>query len=191
MGNPKVKGSISNGNSENRDPLDFYETPQEFTRELLRRHKFHAKVWEPAAGKGAISEVLRKAKYTVLSTDVNPLAPGIRPLDFLSATRTGYDIVTNPPFKLMVPFILKAYELCHRKVAMVMPISGLNSSGRYEAVWSKLPVSHIYLAGRYQQVKSARGLISSQYTHIWVVFDKKHSGSARFEWFPNVIYRGE
>ena len=60
MAHPRVKGSIASGTSKDRDKLDFYETPQGFTREMLKRQKFYHKVWEPAAGAGAISDVLRK-----------------------------------------------------------------------------------------------------------------------------------
>lgn len=191
MGTPRVRGSIANGTSKDRDRLDFYETPQGFTREMLRRQHFGNKIWEPAAGAGAISDVLRKQGYEVLATDISPRNRRVRKSDFFEVAHRGFDIVTNPPFKLMTPFIVRGFELCRRKMAVVMPISGLNSSGRFEAIWSKFPVSHIYLAGRYQHVKSERGLISSQYTHIWVIFDKKHRGPTRFEWFPNVVYVGE
>ena len=191
MTEPRVKGSIANGTSTERDPLDFYETPQGFTAELLSRQRFGPKVWEPTAGAGAISSVLTRHGYEVLATDINPQHPTVARADFFTTEHRGYDIVANPPFSLTIPFAVRAFELCHRKLAMVLPISGLNSSSRYQAVWSKFPVSNIYLAGRYQRVKSSRGLISSQYTHIWVIFDKQHRGPPVFEWFPDVIYSGE
>lgn len=195
---PRVKGSIANGTSELRDSLDFYETPQGFTAELLSRQQFHHRVWEPTAGAGAISDVLSQNGYEVLATDINPQHPTVAKADFFDDEHIGplmkkgpMDIVANPPFSLTIPFTVRAFELCHRKLAMVLPISGLNSSSRYQAVWSRLPVSNIYLAGRYQRVKSSRGVIPSQYTHIWVMFDKQHRGPPVFEWFPDVIYSGE
>jgi hypothetical protein len=148
-------------------------------------------VWEPAAGAGAVSDVLRAHGYDVVATDIRPRAPGIAAADFFAVCRSGFDIVTNPPFRLLVPFTLRGFELCHRKMALVMPVSGLNSSRRYQALWSRLPVSRIYLAPRYQVVRSARGLIGSQFTHIWAVFDKGHDGPPIFKWFPDVIYRSK
>jgi hypothetical protein len=190
MPNPKVKGSISNGTSQHRDVDDFYETPSGFTRALLKRQSFYKRIWEPAAGTGAISNVLLAAGYKVLSTDLFPRAEQVSEADFFNTSYKGYDIITNPPFKLLIPFVIRGFKLCHQKLALVMPISGLNSSSRYQAIWSKLPVSNIYLSGRYQKVMSARGLISSQFSHIWVVFDRGHEGPPTFEWLPDVIYSG-
>lgn len=189
MSSPRVKGSISNGTSELRDATDFYETPRSFTAELLNRVQFNSRVWEPGAGAGAIGDVLLERGYDVLETDVLPRHERVIKEDFLTSTRTGMDIVTNPPFKLMVPFAQKAWELCEQKFAFVMPISGLNSSGRYQAIWSKMRVSRIILSGRYQHVMSVRGEIPSQFTHIWAVFDKKHEGPTTFEWLPDVVYK--
>jgi hypothetical protein len=189
MTSPRVKGSIANGTSELRDATDFYETPRSFTVELLKRVQFHSLVWEPGAGAGAIGDVLTANGYDVLETDILPRHERVQEEDFLTATRTGRDIITNPPFKLMVPFAQKAWELCEQKFAFVMPISGLNSSGRYQAIWSRMKVSRIILSGRYQHVMSARGEIPSQFTHIWVVFDKGHEGPTEFEWLPDVVYK--
>lgn len=189
---PAVKGSITNGTSKDRDEHDFYETPQQFTRELLKRCKFHNKVWEPAAGRGAIVEVLEDAEYDVLSTDIVKRGPIVRQRNFLTTDAPcDRDIITNPPFKLLVPFLTHAYKLCHQKFAMVMPISGLNSSKRYQAAWSFMPVSQIILSGRYQHISSYRGMIPSQFTHIWVVVDKGHEGKPTFEWTPDIVYKSE
>ena len=188
MSDPKHKGSICNGTGDKRDATDFYETPSGFTAELLRREKFHHKIWECAAGAGAISKVLHNFGYQVLSTDLEPRSPLVSKADFFEMEARGYDIVTNPPFKLLIPFAVRGFKLCHRKMALCMYISGLNSSSRYQSIWSKFPVSRIMLAGRYQQINSTRGLISSQCSHIWVVFDKAHQGKPTFEWFPDVVY---
>ena len=50
---------------------DLYETPQEATLALLRcPEPLPALIWEPAAGRGAISRVLRKAGHRVVTSDL-------------------------------------------------------------------------------------------------------------------------
>jgi hypothetical protein len=192
MARPRVLGSIANGTSPDRDPRDFYQTPQGFTRELLRREQFHSHVWEPAAGAGAISGVLAAEGYDVFASDIHPMAEGITEGDFFELAAEGWDIVTNPPFKLMAPFIERAFELCHRKLAVVMPLGGLGSGGRHSRLWSKLPVARIYHAPLRQRVRSRRGLEPpSQFDHIWVVFDKQHRGDPAYRWFPAIAYESE
>jgi hypothetical protein len=187
---PRIKGSITNGTSSDRDGDDFYETPPSFTAALLEHERFDHNIWEPAAGAGAIVKVLEQWGHAVTASDINPRADGIAAADFLTATEPfAGDIVTNPPFKLVIPFAKQAWRLCRRKFALVLPISGLNSSSRYQAIWSAMRVSKILLAGRYQHVMSSRGEIPSQFTHIWVVFDKEFEGPATFTWLPDIVYK--
>ncbi len=54
----------------NREPDDFYETPPDAVEELLRVERFSGRIWEPACGRGAISEVLEAHGHTVVSTDL-------------------------------------------------------------------------------------------------------------------------
>jgi hypothetical protein len=189
MTDPQVKGSIASGTSDKRCVNDFYATPPGFTLELLTLEVFSTDIWEPAAGDGAISKVLRSQGYNVLETDLYPRASGIVVEDFLRSDRTGYDIITNPPFKFIVPFLEQSMRLCNRKFAVVLPISGLNSSKRYQAIWSKMPISKILLSGRYQHVRGDRGTIPSMFTHIWAIFDKEYVGPPTFHWTPDVVYK--
>ena len=43
----------------NRQKDDFYQTPEWVTRVLLGFHKFDGEIWEPAAGRGDMAEVLK------------------------------------------------------------------------------------------------------------------------------------
>ena len=54
----------------NRAEYDLYPTPRKCVKQLLDREQFHGEVWEPACGRGDISEVLLDAGYSVLSTDI-------------------------------------------------------------------------------------------------------------------------
>ena len=66
---------------------DFYATPSWVTEALLRHIHFRGPIWEPCCGDGAISAVLGRHGYTVVSTDIaGPgfCTPGI---DFLPAAR--------------------------------------------------------------------------------------------------------
>ncbi len=53
-----------------------------------------------------------------------------------------------------------------------------------------MKVSKIMLAGKGQEIVTSKGLIKSQFTHVWIVFDKLHTGPTQFEWLPNVTYKG-
>ena len=86
---------------------DLYETPSEATEALLRAEGWPpSRIWEPCAGRGAISRVLARAGHTVISHDIaahSGADPDIEAnRDFFETTVAplGFNrIVTNPPFK--------------------------------------------------------------------------------------------
>jgi hypothetical protein len=189
-----VMGKTVGGFSKNLDrhEHDFYETPQGFTRALLDRLTFHNPIWEPAAGKCAIADVCEEYEYDVYKSDLVVRREDVNQENFLMSTRRGYDIITNPPFRLTTEFVQKAYELCEQRFAMVLPIHALGSKKRYKAIWNKLPLAHILLAGNYQFVKcSNANLMQSQFLHFWAIFDKGHVGYPTMSWTENEVFKPE
>ena len=79
---------------------DFYETPEWVTEIILKHVKFDGSIWEPAAGKGAMVEVMRNHGYLVCGTDLVNRGHGFIIMDFLKSQIWGRlkNIVTNPPY---------------------------------------------------------------------------------------------
>jgi hypothetical protein len=112
----------SGGKKENRRALDFYPTPSECTValcEFLGERGFLTgkdKVWEPAAGNGAMSKVLEQYAGTVFSTDIQDIEPWggsgfvVGELDYLATIGSADWVITNPPFNLSAEFIKKALQ---------------------------------------------------------------------------------
>jgi len=96
--------------------LDLYETPAPATETLLRIERgIPARVWEPAAGRGAITRILQAHGHKVISSDICDYG---FPLDFvddfLAQERMPADcscILTNPPFQWVEAFVAHALEL--------------------------------------------------------------------------------
>jgi hypothetical protein len=94
--------------------LDLYETPPVATEALLHVEKIPQRVWEPAAGKGAIVRVLRAHGHDVVASDVFDYGGLDYVADFLTQERApdGCEaILTNPPFKFIQPFVARALDL--------------------------------------------------------------------------------
>lgn len=99
-----------------RHESDFYQTPAEVTRALLKHLPSWRKrnTWEPACGDGAISAVLAGYGAAVTNTDIRlTFAPGMQVIDFLQCgLPIGTErIVTNPPFNVAAEFIEHASRL--------------------------------------------------------------------------------
>lgn len=132
---------------------DFYETPAPATHALLRHETLPHCIWEPACGKGAISEVLVAAGHDVTSTDLVARGYGQSGIDFLmetTAPRSVQAIVTNPPFKLADQFVRHGLTLVP-KVVMLLRLAYLEGAARRDIherisrVWlgrERLPFMH-------------------------------------------------
>lgn len=105
---------------------DLYETQPEAVRALVRVEPLPKVIWEPAAGRGAISRVLEAAGHTVIKTDLvayQGADPGIEGgHDFLLARKAPAGcglIVTNPPFKHDDEFIEQGLSLGCRVIVLL------------------------------------------------------------------------
>jgi hypothetical protein len=119
---------------------DLYETPDCATLALLRNVALPRVIWEPCAGRGAISRLLHAAGHTVIAQDLNAhsdadrdITPGI---DFLMERRApdgAQTIVTNPPYKLSDEFIRHGLALgCD--VIVLLRLMAIEGAGRADII---------------------------------------------------------
>lgn len=111
-------------------PTDLYQTPPRATEALLRTETFTGTVWEPCAGYGAMSRVLEAHGLHVLSSDIMDDAYGQGGLDFLTATCSVDNVVTNPPYRDAQQIIEHALGLVRGKAAFLLKLTFLESRKR-------------------------------------------------------------
>lgn len=128
-----------------RQKDDFYPTPDRATFALLRAEKFDGPIWEPACGDGAISKLFEAAGHEVISSDLVDRGYGENRIDFLMEyTSRAPNIVTNPPFKLAVPFVRHSLGLTTGKVAMLLKIAFLEGQER-AALFKESPLARVHV----------------------------------------------
>lgn len=174
------------GDSNNRALYDEYETPEYITRELLKVEDFHGLTWEPACGGGKMSRVLeRKLTDHVMSSDIqeNNHIYGTKGIDFLSY---DYDIpivnniITNPPFKYALGFVLRSKEIATDKIAMFCKLPFLEGINRYRMFMDKVfPLKKILMfSHRPTLVKygaSSEGVVG-MISYAWFIWDRTSYG---------------
>lgn len=103
-----------------RRERDFYPTPAETTVALLNNPalaSFPKQIWEPACGTKAISKVLTRFGYHVVSTDI---AMG---QDFLKSKKAlAPAVITNPPFSHATAFIEHTISLGINYLALLLKV---------------------------------------------------------------------
>ena len=129
---------------------DLYETPACCVTAAISGGVFHGltDIWEPCAGRGAISRELRGAGLTVVCHDLvayDGADAGIQtPIDFLMEGKAPdgvQAIITNPPFKLANDFIRHGLSLVPRVIVLqrAMAIEGAGRAdlidGHLRAYW--------------------------------------------------------
>lgn len=117
-----------------RSEADFYPTPATATTALLEHVSFRGPVWEPATGKGHISEVLIANGHKVIETDLHAEKYGRgRTADFLTAMTIPGNcktIITNPPFSLFNRFMEQGLRLDPETFILHAAAGALGSKGR-------------------------------------------------------------
>ena len=170
---------------QNREKDDFYPTPPEGTEALLRVETFEGPIWEPACGAGSMRRVLEAAGHEVISTDLVDRGYGESRVDFLMEyTPRAPNIVTNPPFKMVAPFIRKSLGLTTGKVAMLLRLACLEGSERRE-IFDTSPLARVWVFSRRLSMQrggftgdSSGGMLA----FAWFVWDHAYVGKPTLGW---------
>ncbi len=174
----------SSRNNGEREVDDFYPTPPHAVEELLKREEFSGSVWECACGEGDISKVFVEHGFDVISTDLINRGYGTQE-DFLTSDRIADNIVTNPPYKLALNFVLKAKKNGNNKIAMFLKTVWLESEARYEMFQDKeFPLKTVYQFSK--RVTLYKGGIkmknSGMIAYAWYVWDRNYVGEPTIKW---------
>ena len=164
----------------NRQKDDWYPTPPEATRKLLEVERFDGVIWEPAAGDGALCEVLREAGHSIIASDLNDYGYCKSGVDFLMETKVPEvhgpvtTLVTNPPYKLAEQFIQHAIGLGVRHHAWLLRLSFLEGVGRHERLFASNPPARVHVFSQRLTIWRGDGEPTSTGTtaYAWFVWDK-------------------
>jgi hypothetical protein len=180
--------SLSHAANAGRHPLknrshDSYETPACAVHALLRAESLPHYLWEPAAGRGAIVDVLRAAGHEVVASDLvhHGVPSHFHGVDFLfeqKAPDRCQAIITNPPYRLAEQFVAHALDLCPR-VYMLLRLAFLESERRAE-ILERRNLARVHVFSRRLPMMHRDGWTgpraSSATAYAWFVWDRAHTG---------------
>lgn len=151
-----LDGEIVKADALEREKDDFYPTPPEPTRAFLHaeidRLRDFDKIWEPAAGDGAMVREMESVGLTVRASDLVDRGCGADIRSFYDFPVAPADaIVTNPPFQECGWGNGKARWLYHaidtlgvEYMALLMNWS-FPGAGGLAPFWAKFPPARVYL----------------------------------------------
>ena len=179
----------SNHVENERAEHDYYATDTEAAELLLQiEPNLSDSIWECACGENALSDVFKAHGKTVRCSDLIVRKEGIEQLDFLTCNEPMHetDIVTNPPYKLALPFIEKALSLVDegRYVCMFLKLTFLEGKSRC-LFFNQNPPIRVW-------VSSSRlncwpnGIVTNSTSaacYAWFVWKKGYKGYPEIRWF--------
>lgn len=172
---------------------DFYPTPSWVTEALLRCVRFRGPIWEPCCGDGAMSTVLGRHGYKVVSTDLVDRGFGTSGVDFLACRKVPKgcrSLMTNPPYgdsgshagqsrspTAMLNFLRHALMLTasvQGQLALLVRLQWI-AGQRAAEVMSVAPFTAvIVLTRRIRWFERGEDTKPAQHHHAWIVFDHAH-----------------
>ena len=166
--------------SQPREENDFYPTPPEPTRALLRAEMARLRdfpvIWEPACGDGAMVREIRAAGHEVVGSDmIDRGAGGIIESFYNFAAPIAPAIVTNPPFQECNTgkWIRHALETLQVEyMALLLPLNWPGALSR-AGLWSTYPPARVYLM-RWRIDFTGAG--APPMLNAWFVWDRAHQG---------------
>lgn len=186
-----------NRNNENRQPLDWYATPPDEVTNILNTLNIpkdkELTILEPCAGGGHMVEGIFNYynEYNIYASDIEVrdteliqehLAKGFeyhfgKDYDFLSNTypiESADIVIMNPPFKELIPFIQKGYEIASKYFICFARTKAIEGIKRYNDIYSKIPP--LYMYQYIERVSCSKNGIfpvsSGVEANAWFVWDK-------------------
>ncbi|HSV00841.1 MAG TPA: class I SAM-dependent methyltransferase [Roseiarcus sp.] len=135
------QGADRSALKERRD--DLYETPACATLALMRVEPLPHRIWEPAAGRGAISRELEAAGRHVMKSDLVAHSGAdegiVTPVDFLLELRSSLladaeAIVTKSPYKNADEFIRRGLFHFRLPVVVLLRLMAMEGANRSDLV---------------------------------------------------------
>jgi len=160
---------------------DYYPTPPIAVYSLFHYHTFTGLIWEPAAGKGHISNEINRLGYDCYATDLFDRGNNkiISNIDFLQSElpKNVDNIITNPPYKdgLAESFLEKSLSFNVKNIAFLCRLQFATGVSRYNNVFKKMPPSKVLIF--------PRRLLCSEETANNLDSRKQFGGMLEYAWF--------
>lgn len=169
------------------DGPDFYPTPTWATYALIDNERFDGRIWEPACGDGTMARVLCESGRPVEASDLYNRGYGKAGVDFLKASRSVENIVTNPPYNSAEGFVEAGLRQTTQKLCLLLRLAFLEGANRQRTIFAKTPPARVWVFSEritfYPAGAEVKG--SGTTAYAWFVWDKQcNTLETALKWLP-------
>lgn len=168
-----------------RDPIaenEWYKEPRWSVDALLDAERFIGDTLDPCCGAGTIPDAFNDRGLPCYGNDIVDRSNGRFNVGdyFEGAVDIGgmSNVVSNPPFSMLLPFIDRSLNLASHKVAVLARLAFLETPGRKEFFLSRPLARVLVFSKRVSMPPAGKGIPEKGGTvaFAWFVFDKTHRG---------------
>lgn len=162
----------------------YYVEPRWAIDALLDVETFEGTVWDPSCGGGNIPIAMAKRGLSCWGSDIANRGFGLPNHCFFSAPETANNIVSNPPFDVIEPYIVRALEKTTKKVALLARLALLEGIKRRK-LFLTTPLARVWVSSRRISMPPGGTDIPAKggsVAYAWFVWDKAHTGPATVGW---------
>lgn len=169
-----------------RAASDWYQEPRFVVDALLDVEPFVGLSWDPACGGGNIPLAMQARGLDCIGSDIADRGYGSAHEDFLTSHACAENVVSNPPYGIIEPFIDHALSLTTGKVAILARLALLEGQKR-RSWFQTLPLARVWVSSRRvsmppggTDVPAKGGTIA----YAWFIFEHGYSGAPSLGWLP-------
>lgn len=171
--------------AEHREPIaerEWYKEPRWSVDALLDAERFIGDVFDPCCGSGTVPDACLDRGIRAYASDIVDRADGrFHVADFFDGVPeidSVGNVVSNPPFSMLLPFIDRGLIIARHKVVVLARLAFLETPGR-KAFFLSRPLARVLVfSKRVSMPPAGRGIAEKGGTvaFAWFVFDKTHRG---------------
>lgn len=182
-GGEAVGGGNVRASGYERIAADFYVEPRWIVDAFLDMESLKGPSWDPACGAGNIPLVLQARGMSCWGSDIVDRGFGTTGLDFFAAPETAVNIISNPPYGVIEPFIRRALEKTTGKVCVLARLALLEGVKR-RSMFQETPLARVWVSSRRVSMPPGNSSIEAKggaIAYAWFVWDHAHVGKATIE----------
>jgi hypothetical protein len=163
---------------------DWYVEPRWCVDALLDKEPLTGNSWDPSCGGGNIPKALCARGLHCWGSDIADTGFGTSGLDFFEANEVSDNIISNPPYGVIEPYIRRALEKTCGKVCILARLALLEGIKRQQ-MFRETPLARVWVSSRRismppggTDIEARNGSIA----YSWFVWEHGYTGPAVVGW---------
>lgn len=168
-----------------RHEHDWYREPSWSVDALLSAEKFTGTILDPACGGGTIPEACRAHGYAATGSDIADRGYG-QTIDFFQRPGVVDNIICNPPYNVIQPWIELCLGMATGKVAILARLALLEGKAR-GAWFPTTPLARVWVHSRRVSMPpgdSSAPASGGSVAFAWFIWEHGYSGAPTVGWLP-------